>query len=728
MTLAFTLINPALLYAGAALASIPIIIHLLNRRRFKRMVWAAMEFLIAAHKKNAKRLRIENLILLLLRTLIILMLALALARPVLDGFLAQLGRSSTHRILIIDDTFSMGARQGPDGDPVMKQARDAALWLMSGFSPNDGISVITVGSRPHTLIAGPSRNHEDVIEKIEALQLSDAAGSKAAALKEARKIIDESELERKLVYILTDNTRVSWTSETGENLGPAVAALSEDAGVMVVDFGRPGRSNLAISRLEPLGSVVARGVSSDMAISVFNPSDKPIEDVVVEMKVNGEPAGSVIFNDIPPGKSVDRTWAHVFQDQGNHVVEAHIRPLADDALLSDSSRYLALEVKEVVNVLLVNGEPRNVSAQDEVFYLQHAIDPRGSDRQRITSYLPRVVTDTQLSEDMISVEQDIIVLANVASVDEQIVRRLENFVRDGGSLVVYLGGQVRAGDYNRQLYNGGKGLLPAALGDLLGSTEPGQESQHAVVNAQYLTHPAMSVFKPVEGAGLETLRAFQYFDLKLPHNVEGIEPILTFTDGRPLAVEKRFGRGRVILWSTSADLQWNNLLYMPRGIQVLHQVLQHLIPDTRWRFNRLVNAETNIPVSASQIALNFVLEKPDGGHVDLRPEAIGDDRHGLVIQDLTGRGSYKLTLSGTVKQQIAVNVDTRESDLSHLSKQDLVGTFGGAPVVVAAGLEGLKAEIAQQQAAGGWARNLLYITLALVLLETFLAWYFNRNV
>ena len=675
-----------------------------------------------------RSLRIENLLLLILRTLIILMLAMALARPVLQGFLSNLGRSSTHRILIIDDTFSMGAKQGPDGEPVMKQARDAATWLMGTFNVNDGISVITVGSRPHTLVAGPSRNHEDVIERIESLQAGDAAGSKAAALEAARKIIEESELERKIVYILTDNTRVAWTSETGESLGSTVAAMTDDAAVMIVDFGRPGRSNLAISHLEPLGSVVTRGVSSDFRLSVFNPSDKQIDDVVLEMKVDGQGVGSVIFNDIPPGKFVERNWSYVFEKQGQHVVEAHIKPSPDDALIPDSSRYLALEVKDAVNILLVNGEPRHVPAQDEIFYLQNVLDPRGRDRQRVTGYLVRTVVDTQFTEEIISTGQDIIVLANVASVDASIVRRLENFVRDGGSLMVYLGGQVRVTDYNRDLFRNGLGLLPASLGELRGSTEPGQESMHAIVDGQTLTHAALAAFKPSSGAGLDIMRSYKYFELKLPMNPEGVERIMTFGNGQPAALEKRFGRGRVVLWSTTADLEWNNFLLSPLGPQVLHELLQHLTPDTRWRFNRIVNAETSIPVSASQINLNFNLEKPDGGRVELKPEALGDDRQGLVLQGLARRGNYRLRLNEAVQHEIAVNVDIKESDLSHLSQEEMLSSMGGAPVVLATGLEGLKAEIAQQQAAGGWARNLLFITLALVLLETFLAWYFNRNV
>jgi len=149
VTLAFlTIINPALLYIGAALATIPVIIHLLNRLRYRRVIWAAMEFLLAAHRKNARRIRLEHLILLIIRTLIVLLLAAALGRPVLKGLLARMGRSAVHRVLVIDDSFSMAARYGVSAgeETVIKEARKTAEWLVKSFDERDGVSLVTAGS------------------------------------------------------------------------------------------------------------------------------------------------------------------------------------------------------------------------------------------------------------------------------------------------------------------------------------------------------------------------------------------------------------------------------------------------------------------------------------------------------------------------------------------------------------------------------------------------------
>jgi hypothetical protein len=104
-----TFANSGLLW-GLVLASVPIIIYILNRRRFKRITWAAMEFLLQAMKKNRRRLRIENLLLLIIRTAIVLLFVFALARPLLraTGIIRALTKLQKNWVLVVDNSYSMG--------------------------------------------------------------------------------------------------------------------------------------------------------------------------------------------------------------------------------------------------------------------------------------------------------------------------------------------------------------------------------------------------------------------------------------------------------------------------------------------------------------------------------------------------------------------------------------------------------------------------------------------
>src|SRR4051794_21014492 len=100
-------LNPYTMVAGAALVSSPIIIHLINRIRYRRVRWAAMEFLLKSQKRNRRRLIIEQLILLALRILLVLLVAFLVARWVYGS---DKGGQSTLHVILMDDTLSMTDR------------------------------------------------------------------------------------------------------------------------------------------------------------------------------------------------------------------------------------------------------------------------------------------------------------------------------------------------------------------------------------------------------------------------------------------------------------------------------------------------------------------------------------------------------------------------------------------------------------------------------------------
>ena len=142
-------LNPALL-AGALLFAVPLLIHLLNRQRHKRRPWAAMEFLMRAYQKQRNRLRRENLLLLLLRCLIPIMLALAIARPLLQDAMALLtGGGTVHHVFVVDSSYSMGLRVEGANTP-FENARGMVSRLLDRFekNPNRNDKVTLVTARP----------------------------------------------------------------------------------------------------------------------------------------------------------------------------------------------------------------------------------------------------------------------------------------------------------------------------------------------------------------------------------------------------------------------------------------------------------------------------------------------------------------------------------------------------------------------------------------------------
>ncbi len=197
-------------------ASIPIIIHLLNRRRYRVVNWAAMRFLLAAQKRTTRKLRIEQWLLLAIRTLMIVLLILAMlsvmpwieplwSRLFPGGVAAVAARSGrTHRIIAIDASYSMGRRF--DDGTAFDRARDIAKRIVQSGNPGDGFSLILLGAPIQSIVPGPSDNTGNVVREIEAMRMphgnSDLPGGLAAIERMAAQPLGK--YNQREVYFLTD--------------------------------------------------------------------------------------------------------------------------------------------------------------------------------------------------------------------------------------------------------------------------------------------------------------------------------------------------------------------------------------------------------------------------------------------------------------------------------------------------------------------------------------------
>jgi hypothetical protein len=156
--------NPLLLYALAA-ASVPVVIHLLNRRKWREVPWAAMRFLLAAIKKNRRRLRIEQWLLLAIRTLVVLLVVAAMAKPFLESFGAVIAGRRTHRVIVLDASLSMAYTAGESSR--FDEARALAAQLVNGSRRGDAISLVLMGDPPRVVIGDPSPNLVEVKKEID---------------------------------------------------------------------------------------------------------------------------------------------------------------------------------------------------------------------------------------------------------------------------------------------------------------------------------------------------------------------------------------------------------------------------------------------------------------------------------------------------------------------------------------------------------------------------------
>jgi hypothetical protein len=472
--------------AGVAV-SIPVIIHLLNRRRFKIVEWAAMRFLLQAQKKNSRRMRLEQLLLLLARCLLILLLVLAMASvtPWAESFWRWMNPSGgkgllassarTHRILVIDGSMSMSVKVGDK--TAFETARELAEKIVTDGGNGNGYSVVMMAAPPKRIVPEPSEDPRKVLNEIKNLRMTHGNADLAATLNTTANLLRASpeKFSAKEVYFLTDMQRSNWLSSRPGDLSSALTTFADlKAKAVFVDVGKEGVSNLAITNLQITEPVATTQTLTPIMATLFNYGDAR-EEVTVRLfvgkareKAEDKPlamreVGSTIVRARRSQQTVV-TFPYRFPAPGDYVVQVMA---AHDELELDDSRAVVVRVKNTVPVVLVNGKPAAEAFDRATEWLRVALNPFPENKEMPADlvFRPKVLTQSQFANETVGdlSEVDIVCLCDVQMFKPAEIRRLETHVRRGGAVVFSLGKQIDLDAYNETLWKKGSGLLPAKL-------------------------------------------------------------------------------------------------------------------------------------------------------------------------------------------------------------------------------------------------------------------------
>lgn len=477
---AFLVNGVGLVIAGGALTAVPIVIHLLNRRRVKRVEWAAMAWLLAALKRHQRRLRLENWLILALRVAAILLLGVALAHPVLtDSALAGLTGAKRSVYLVLDTSASTGARR--EARSVSDAVKAEAGTVLEGLASEDTFAVLvsndvreeaSTGREPAILVprtAGSSAVAR-AREQVAALAVRDTPAAWRATLLLVRSHFADEDVNRQVV-IVTDLTARDWSEGKAlEEVGEALRDLTRrGARVRVVDVGgsQERRANLAVTGVDlRSGRAPFEGRGVPLSVRVANWGAEPVEGALVTVEVTGgaigegyrrvraasalaaadpatgKPGTALVDLDVPPG---------VFRTAGSYLVKASVGPPparpAADVLSLDSVRYVPLEVRERLRVLAWTRTGAGARRPPPA-YLKPAYDPLPPEGPA-GSTPPPVFEMTLVEGEAESVfaqrlggggrPLDLVVLANTLPRNPVVQEALRAFVRDGGALLVFGG-------------------------------------------------------------------------------------------------------------------------------------------------------------------------------------------------------------------------------------------------------------------------------------------------
>jgi hypothetical protein len=713
--------NAPLLY-GLAAAAVPIVIHLLNRRRFREVSWAAMQFLLAALRKNRRRIRIEQWILLAIRTLVILLVVSAMAKPFLEAFGAVIAGRRTHRVIVLDGSLSMGYTSAETSR--FDQAKSLAAELVKDSRRGDAISVIVMGAPPRVVIGDPSPNLGEVQKEIDELTLSHGGVDLVATFGAIDRVLEVSPISQKEVVFLSDLQAASWRqSEQGADALKRVLGRLEvrHPRMVVIDLGRTGGENRAVTELALQEPVVTVGSTVLFRAVLHNFGSARSDGVPARLTVDGH-LGPEDALDLPAGEDVPTVFRHQFTSPGDHLVEVSID---NDPLVLDNRRWLVVPVRESLSVLLVDGHFKSEPYQAETDYLAQALSPSEESPGQPRPIQVEVILESQLANRELA-PYDVVVLCNVAQFNQPEVSALEDFLRQGGGVVIFGGDQVVAENYNHLLYAEGNGLLPRAIGPSVG--DAAKKEAGFLFNPLGYRHPIVAEFQaqadPVT-AGLTQVLTWQYKKL-LPDETR--EPALAFENGDAAIVEMRRHRGTVIQVATSADTGWTTWPIHKSYLPVMQQIVLRASAGRLSERNIRVGQpfDQSFPATGAGAAITVV--RPGGQPVATRLQPAGGLSQ-FHFEQTELSGPYQLRIGPPLAQEswFVANTDPAESSLAKLDRAALAELLPGWNFLYVTNSKALTEDARAVGRRGELHRPLLYGLLLLLLLESILAWKFGHH-
>lgn len=652
-----------LMLIGVLGLAVPIAIHLIGRRRAKVVPFAALDFLLATKRRTARRFRLRERLLLLVRAVACAAIALALAKPYTSC--ARKGprvtRGPQAAVLVIDDSFASGYLL--DGSPWLRRATDEARRILTQLGPEAEVAIVRAAEaadHPSEM----TRDHLRLRDQLLALAPSARPADTTRALARAAQLLASSSHARRTVYLISLLARTGLRADDppwGAD-GPAL---------VTVDLRPDAMPNLAVTslRVDPDPGAGSRGMAFDAEIASFGDAPAGVE---LSLAIGDRVVARGTLAVGPRERRTKRFLATL--PPGARAIDASVS-LSGDALPIDDRRWVRASLRDRVRVLLVDGDPRTVRHDDELFYLEAALRPgdREDSGTRVRSItaeeLAGIEPGAKGKAGAIELEEfDVVVLANVAALPPARAHVLAQWVNRGGGILVAPGDRVDPAAYDRSMLS----LLPQSLRDPIdttwGATAQDRDSRALRLVKWEADHP---IFAPFSTTAPELANAkFHKIVLLGPTTDTADRKVLArFTNGAAALVEGTIGAGRTILYTSTLDRDWNDLPIHPGFLPLMQQTVRHL-------------ARKHAQVAAADhlVGGSVVLPTPDLKKLQVQgPESISAIFEG---ERITERASVRFSRTdhpgvyrvlGTDPSNVTrprddlafvVNVDPRGSDLT----------------------------------------------------------------
>ncbi len=731
---------------GILAVGIPLLIHLRRSHRTQKIVFSTTQFFDENFLRSARRARFQDLFLMILRMALLAFFALALAQPIIrTPALSKwigLGGDARKVAIILDDSASMASLS--ERGILLERAKAGAISIIDELSASRGdkATVILAGQRqtgPKILFEQPTSDFEAIRKTIREVAPTDLATNVEWAIRSAAQTIGAAENTDvsggvKEIYIFSD------FQETALSPGADPTAGIQAAFFLVAVRAQTAQTpNLSIDAIQYGTARPMLAIPFTFRTLLTNHGPEP-QNASAALVVDGQTVSQKKI-ELPAGRSQLIRFQHRFMNTGWHggkVVLTHEEGLAPESLLCDNQRFFALYVDDNLRLLAVNGSPSAIAAQDELFFFRLALTvlPENQAEGGGTGQTAAPVQIDPINpQDLTKPKLDgypLVLLANVSDLVPSVLEDLEKYVDQGGSLFITLGDRVNPDSWNSWVgsHRLQGGLLPGKLLRLLessGDENPilaGDTSETGFLAALNEKHPALAGFS---GGKLGSLTGIR-FSKRYQVDPGEAEVLMQDAAGNPLLMEKIFGQGRVMLFTSSIDRDWSNFPLQPAYLPWLYRIVSYLAQPGTQRANFLNTGQiVKLPASVTQLQTLQVF-KPDGTAGYQQADPLENDvKTPDTFTDTDQAGLYVVRFAtdpDTANPQMifAANLPAEESQLRSLLPDEVKSIAGpDNPVIFIDDPESAGSAVLQARRGYGVWDLLLWAALIVALTEPLLA-------
>jgi len=708
-------LSPIFLFGLLGIA-IPILIHLMTRRQKKHIRFSAVYLLFQSQKRSVKKSAPNRLLLLLIRCLGILLLSLALAHPIFSfsGPADLLPASPSANVFILDDSYSMGMRS--KNGALYDRAVSALLKSVGNIPVKSAYGIVLASSSTRLLVDWTE--DPSLAEKLlKTSKPSFQTTSIGKAMSKALQLLESATQKEKRIFIFTDMDKNGWSEEafSDAELG------NKNYPVTLVDFSvlRAGQNRAVVQQAEVNQEFLTNSRVIRVKSKVANLlPDRPINGLDVSLSINGKQKSQATLK-LSAGEKVKKEFT--FPLKGNESIQGVVE-IPDDALRVDNKRFFSYQPDQNIKVLVVDGDPKTVAHQRESFYVEKALNPF---TVALSNIEPTVSTLEELQvRDLFDFSA--VMLCNVRDLPFDYERELEQYVRRGGALFIALGDGIDPKYYNEKLGN----LLPVSIASL---HQVGLKGEPFRLDLKKSAHPVLKVFK---GKSLEEMKSIRFnslYSVEPRENRKYTVP-LQFTNQFPAVVESDFGKGKVILYVSSVDRDWNNFPIQPTFLPWIQRWVKYSARGLETLLKKELLVGETFEWSDTLSDNSLYVESPDGkitqlagpsyeetflpGVYRLFRQAGEEKENSETADNPESQIISKIPVQAIPAGTFTVNIDTRESVSEKITAKEVRKLLGNMQVQFSSGED-------SQQTAGtstGFplATPFLLLVAGMLLLEGFM--------